>query len=567
MSIGRSTAVMAAGTLVSRVTGLVRNVLFLQLSVGVLTDAYNVANISPNLFYELVVGGVLSATLVPLFVRLLAPADPKTNRTLRHVARDRTGVSAVVTLSVAVVLLMSVTLYFGASTFVSLFGGDQEWSPGQREFAIDLLRMFAPQVAIYGGVTLSTALLHTRSRFGITMAAPIVNNIVVSAVFVWVRTQLDQYRVPNLSGTRGTLDLQAVRADAGLMGALGWGTTLGVLLMLVVTVPALRKADLGLRPVWRPGHPAVRHLLRLSAWTVGYVVANQAALWFVYRTAKRGANGDLTAYTTANSVFFQLPYGVIAVSVMAGVQPALARAFHNRKRAEFRRQLSFATRALVALMTPAAAGYVLLSKPISELVAAHGGTSVEKAHLIGRVLAALAPGLPGFAVYLLYMNSLKAMLDTRATFEINVVENAINIVVGAFFYRWWGVVGLGGAFAVAYLVSAVLAGIVVRRRTAGLDGSQLLTTIGRVLVATGVMACAVIVSGRLLTSTVLSTSGTIDISQPTHRTLPLLFFTLITASVGMVAYVFTARAVGITEIDPLMRRVGSLFARLRHRAR
>ncbi len=567
MSLGRSAAVMAAGTLASRLTGLVRNVLFLQLSVGVLTDAYSVANVSPNLFYELVVGGVLSATLVPLFVRLLAPPDEKTRRTARHVARDRTGVSAVVTLSVVVVVLMSVVLFFGAPLFLSMFGGRRQWAPGQRELAVSLLRMFAPQVAIYGGVTLSTALLHTRSRFGITMAAPIVNNIVVSVMFLWVRFRLDEYRTVGSAGVRGTLDLQAIRADQGLMWALGWGTTMGVLLMLVVTVPALRRADLGLRAVWQPRHPAVRHLLRLSAWTVGYVVANQAALWFVYRAAKRGADGDLTAYTTANSVFFQLPYGIIGVSVMAGVQPVLSRAFQYRKRAEFRRQLGSATRALVVLMTPAAVGYMLLSKPISELVAAHGGTSVEKAHLIGRVLAALAPGLPGFAVYLLYMNSLKAMLDTRAAFEVNVVENAINIFVGAFFYRWWGVVGLGGAFAVAYLTSAVLAGIVVRRRTAGLDGALLLTTVGRVLVATGVMACAVILTGRILTSTILSTNDPINVTLPTQRTLPLLFFVLTTAGVGLATYAFAARAVGITEIEPLVRRIGSFARRLRHGAR
>ena len=556
MSLGRSTAVMAAGTLASRLTGLVRNVLFLQLSIGVLTDAYSVANVSPNLFYELVVGGVLSATLVPLFVRLLAPADERNNRTDRHVARDRIGVSAVVTLAVAVVLMMSLLLFFAAPAFLGLFAGGREWAPGQREFAVSLLRMFAPQVAIYGGVTLSTALLHSRGRFGITMAAPIINNVVVSAMFLWVRTRLGQFRGPS-----GIIDLQAVRADSGLMWALGWGTTAGVLLMLVVTIPALQAADLGIRPIWRPRHPAVAHLLRLSSWTVGYVIANQVALWFVYRVAKRGADGDLTAYTTANSVFFQLPYGVIAVSVMSGVQPILSRAFNARKRAEFRRQLGSSTRALIALMTPAAAGYVLLAKPISELVAAHGGTTVAKAQLIGKVLAALAPGLPGFAVYLLYMNALKAMLDTRATFEVNVLENAINIVVGAMFYRWFGVVGLGGAFAVAYLVSAVIAGFVVRRRTAGIEGGLLIMTVGRVLVATGLMAVAVIMSGRIISATILNDAGVVNLNAPTQRTGSLIIFVVLTSVIGVCTYGAAARAVGLSEIDPLMRRIVGLFSR------
>jgi putative peptidoglycan lipid II flippase len=379
----------------------------------------------------------------------------------------------------------------------------------------------------------------------------------VSAMFLWVRSRLGQFR-----GAGGIIDLQAVRADSGLMWALGWGTTAGVLLMLLVTIPALRAADLGIRPIWMPRHPAVAHLLRLSSWTVGYVIANQVALWFVYRAAKRGADGDLTAYTTANSVFFQLPYGVIAVSIMSGVQPILSRAFNARKRAEFRRQLGSSTRALIALMTPAAVGYVLLAKPLSELVAAHGGTTVAKAHLIGKVLAALAPGLPGFAVYLLYMNALKAMLDTRATFEVNVLENAINIVVGAVFYRWFGVVGLGGAFAVAYLVSAVIAGVVVRRRTAGIEGSLLMMTVGRVLVATGVMAVAVIVSGQVISATILNEANVVNLDAPTQRTGSLLVFVALTSIIGLFTYGAAARAVGMTEIDPLVRRIGALLVRV-----
>jgi putative peptidoglycan lipid II flippase len=550
---------MAAGTLLSRITGLVRNILFLQLAVGVLTDAYNIANVSPNLFYELVVGGVLSATLVPLFVRLLAPEDPAGKRSIGQVTRDRVGASAVVTLAIVIVVAMSAVLFIAAPRFLSLFASGRQWAPGQREFAVDLLRMFAPQVAVYGGVTLSTALLHSRSKFGITMAAPIVNNLIVCTLFIWVKARLERYRSPS-----GAIDLIAVRADGGLMAALGWGTTLGVLAMLLVTVPALRRAKLGLRFVWQPRHPAVGQLLRLSGWTVGYVVANQAALWFVYRAAKRGADGDLTAYTTANSVFFQLPYGVIAVSVMSGVQPVLSRAFLDRRRGEFRRRLVGTAQTLIALMTPAAVGYVLLAKPISELVAAHGGTTVGKAHLIGRVLAALAPGLPGFAVYLLFMNALKAMLDTRATFEVNVIENAINIVVGAVLYRWWGVVGLGTAFAIAYLVSAVIAGLVVSRRTAGLNSTALAGTIGRVLVATGVMAAAIVGAGRVLNAILVGDAPPVNLNEPTTRTGTLLVFVLATTLVGVFAYAIAGRLTGMTEFDPLVRRFGTLTRRVRH---
>jgi putative peptidoglycan lipid II flippase len=549
---------MAAGTLASRITGLIRNLLFLRLGAGVLTNAYNLSNTSPNLFYELVVGGVLSATLVPLFVRLLAPADSSIGRTDRAVARDRIGASAVVTLAGAVVMLMSVALFLSAPWFLQLFGRKNTWAPGQFEFAVTLLRMFAPQVAIYGFVTLSTALLHSRSRFGITMAAPIINNVIVSAVFLWVGSRIDRYR-----GAGGSIDLAALRQDGALLNALGWGTTSGVIAMAVVTIPALRAANLGLRLVWRPQHPAVKELIRLSGWTFGYVASNQVALFFINKTLGANKGADQTVYTFANSVMFQLPHGIIAVSVIAGVQPALSRSFNRRKRAEFRRQLSLASRSLVCVMTPAAAGYVVLAKPMSELVAAHRNTSVAQAHLIGRILAVLAPGLPSFSLYLLFMGALKSMLDTRATFEVNVIENALNIVVGAVLYHYFGVVGLAGGFAIAYIVAAVLAGIVVSRRTAGIEFTRLVTTIGRTLVATGMMTAALLITGRLMNSTVMSNVQVIDLNVATTRFVPLLISVIISVLVGALTYLAAARMVGISELDPIVRR----FKRLAPRSR
>jgi putative peptidoglycan lipid II flippase len=556
VSLGRSTAVMAAGTLASRITGLVRNLLFLRLGAGVLTNAYNLSNTSPNLFYELVVGGVLSATLVPLFVRLLAPADQTSGRSERAVARDRIGASAVVTLAVVVVLVMSGVLFVSAPWFLQLFGRKAKWAPGQFQLAVLLLRMFAPQVAIYGFVTLSTALLHSRSRFGITMAAPIVNNLIVSAMFLWVGSRVGQYR-----GANGNIDLVALQRDGRIVGALGWGTTLGVLAMAIVTVPALRRANLGLRLVWRPKHPAVKELLRLSGWTFGYVAANQVALFFINWTAGPDNGADQTAYTFANSVLFQLPHGIVAVSVIAGVQPVLSRAFNKRKRAEFRQHLSLSARSLVSVMTPAAAGYIILAKPLSELVAAHRNTSVAQAHLIGRILAALAPGLPAFSLYLLFMGALKAMLDTRATFEINVIENAINIVVGAVLYRYFGVVGLGAGFAVAYIIAACIAGVVVSRRTAGIGINALLGTMGRTLVATGLMSAALLFSGRLLNTTVMRHSQKVNVAGPTDRFAPLLLSVVISVVVGVATYITAAQVIGINELDPIFNRFKRLVRR------
>src|SRR5665213_4280829 len=113
-----------------------------------------------------------------------------------------------------------------------------------------------------------------------------------------------------------------VSAHAGAYWLLGLGTTAGVAIQLVGQLPALGGAGIRLSWVWDPGHEVVRQMLRLSGWTFGFVAANQAALWVVLLLANRRP-GDVTVWITAYT-FFQLPYGIAAVSLMSAIQPALA---------------------------------------------------------------------------------------------------------------------------------------------------------------------------------------------------------------------------------------------------
>jgi putative peptidoglycan lipid II flippase len=551
----RGISAMALGTIASRLTGLLRNVVFVQLGLNALTDAYNLANTSPNLFYELVVGGALSATLVPLFVGFVRTDPLRTERARRS---DQVALNAIVTLALVVVVGMSLALWIGAPWFLRLFPAPaQGWGPGQFAFAVTLLRMFAPQVACYGGVTLTTALLHSQRKFAVPMIAPIVNNLLVTAVFWFVGGRLDRYR-----DAAGALDLRRVNADPTIMRALGWGTTAGVLVMLLVAIPAVQRSGLGLRPVWQPQHPAVKELLRLSGWTMGYVAANQVALFFVYGAAKRSGDGELTAYTLANSVFFQLPHGVIAVSIMASIQPTLSQAFLDRRRGDFRRRLARSVRMLVVFMTPAAVGYILLARPITELVAAHGRNTVGDARQVGNVLMALAIGLPSFSIYLLLMGALKALRDTRATFEINAVENALNIVIGAVLFTRWGVIGLAVGFACAYIISALIAWLVVSRRTKGLEGMAVIGTIGRSLVASGAMTIAIVLVGRVVGNPLLRNRPAL-LSESTPRFWPLLITVALSVVVGSGVYLATCTALRVPEVRPVIALPARFLQRMR----
>ena len=523
---------MAAGTLLSRITGAARTVVLLGFGLTALADTYSTANNTPNMVYELVAGGVLSAVLVPLFVSLFRG----------RFDRSEDGISAIVSLT-AVVVVASVAVVVVASPLVVWLFLSRPDEALKRKVAADLLRYFAPQIGVYGFITMATAMLNAKRRFAAPMFAPILNNLVVIVVLLWARRVVDAL-VPR-GNVSTTATLRAVATDGPAKLLFGLGTTAGVVAMGVALLPSLRGLGVRIRWHWEPGHPAVRELVRLSGWTFGYVACNQIALWFVTNTANR-SNGDFTAYTSAYATFFLLPHGVFAVSVMTGLQPALAEAFLDRRRGRFRRLLADGIRTVNAVMIPAAAGYLVLATSIVGIVKT-GSLRAEQVGRVAGVLRALAIGLPGFSVYLLLMNAFKAMRDTRSTFEINATENAINIVLAALFYRWgFGVEGLGLAFAIAYLTSAVIAFHRVSARTRGLNGATVVRSLARIVLATAAMA--------LVTKLVAVGLEHLLRSGATDRVgrVALIVEVGVAVGCGVTVYGVVGRLVGITELDAMI---------------
>ena len=186
-------------------------------------------------------------------------------------------------------------------------------------------------------------------------------------------------------------------------------------------VPALRHAHVRLR--WRPDwhHPDVRRVIRLSGWTVGYVVANQVALYAMTVLAKPGSGG-VTSYQAA-FVLFQMPVGLLAVSIMTTFGPDLARARVQRDRGMFLGRMSLGLRSLALVTMPAAAGLVALARPTVGVVLEHGFFESSQADVTSGTLAAFAVGMFTLSAYLFILRGFYAHNDTRTPFVINVFEN------------------------------------------------------------------------------------------------------------------------------------------------
>ena len=494
MSLRTSAAYVADGTGVSRVTGLLRFVaLAWALGQTFLADSYNLANTTPNMLYDVVLGGVLAATFIPVFVDHLA------NRSEDEAFES---ISAVLSVSIVVLAVTTIAALVAAPYIIHALtaldshakAADAQRVELERQVATTFLRWFVIQIAAYGLFALGAALLNTRRRFVAVAWAPIVNNLVCIFILIWF----------GLWAGHGA-SLASVEAHRSQLVLLGLGTSLGVVLQGVALVPSLLQADLGrLRWHWNPRDEALRTVARLGGWTFGFVVANQVALFVVILLAGSVAGPDPVSSYTYAYAFFQLPYGVIAVTVMSVVTPDLAERWSTDQTEAFLHRMTGGLRAILALILPSAVGLLLLAKPAVALLLGNGHSTPAETATIGAALAMFALGLPGFCTYLYFVRVLQAMQRTKGAFVLYLIENGLNIVLAVLLVHPLGVRGLALAFSIAYTVAALLALAVFHQWFGRLAEPESWTPLIRVAVACVPMAVVVLLVSNLSGSTTVA---------------------------------------------------------------
>jgi putative peptidoglycan lipid II flippase len=465
----RSNVVVASGTAISRITGLLRIVVLgYVLGQTALSDAYLIANETPNIVYDLLLGGLLSATLVPLFSTFVERDDDEATNVILTV-------SVVLMGALTAVAVLAAPLIFGLYSVNVADGVDADV---YRSVGTTLARIFLIQIFFYGLTGLATAFLNSRRRFFAAAWSPILPNLVIIAFLL---------SLPNA----GSADwqLEQVLSDDRLRWTLGLGATVGIASMAIVLLPAMANTGFRFRPRFEFRHPAVRTLLSLSFWTIGFVVANQVALLVVRNLAEPGSS-DASAYINAFT-FFVLPHGLLAVSIATTFQPEMSRSVARRDRAGFVEQASLGLRMTALFTIPAGVGIFVLRQPIIGALLQRGEFSAEAADAAQRALAGLAIGLGAFSTYMFTLRGFYAHKDTKTPFKINVVENAINIVLAFVLVDRYGVLGLGLAFALAYVVSSMWAMQILSYKVPGFAVRPLLSSLGRMLLASILMAEAV----------------------------------------------------------------------------
>lgn len=458
-SFARGASVMTLGTGISRITGFARTALLasvLGLTAKSMADAFNLANITPNIVYDLILGGVLSSLFIPVFIEYLQTRD---EQEAWHVANAIFNITLVVLSIVTVALCVAAPWVIKAQTFLAHGRAQMEAD------ATFLLRFFIFEVMFYGLCAIYTGILNSYKHFTIPAFAPIVNNVVVIATVAIYNFYPNKY-------------LLAV------------GATLGVVGMALINIPWVRRTGFRYKPVFDLKHPAVRKIGRLAIPVVGYVLINQAGLWVVNILAAQVAGG-ISAFQYAY-IFFQLPYGIVAVSIITALFPTLSEQSVKKDKPRMIQSTSLGIRTTAFIVIPASVGYAILSTPIVRLLLQRLNFGARDTAMLASVLLYFVIGLFFFSFFMLALKVFYSMQDTRTPMIIAGAIIGLNIAVDfIYFYSFKSdvmkVSGLALGNSTAYAAGTVLVWILLTKRLGGLDGKRVASSLSKICAASAVM--------------------------------------------------------------------------------
>ena len=458
---------MTAGTVISRVTGVVRlaaMVAALGIAESRLTDTYNLANTAPNILYELVLGGVVTSVFVPVFVELLEKEDKEDAWRV---------ISGVITVALLALTALAIVAVLAAPLIAGFYSGrlDGPGQADQRAAITFLLRLFLPQIVLYGIYFLVAGVINAHKRFGPPMWTPIVNNIVLIAVFIAFHQVYGKVTLSNVTDTQ--------------LLVIGLGTTASVAPMGLLLLPYLRRIG-RFRPNLSIGHPAVKKLARLAPFVVGFVVANQAG-YIVIQWLANEQKGAYSAYISAFT-FFLMPVGLFVWSITTALLPVMSEHAANERWDQLRQQMSTGIRATAFLMVPTALALVLLAPLMTRVLLQHGVTTEASTDLVASVLRFFVLGLVQFSVFQLLVRGFYALQDSKTPFVVNCLVVIVNVALAVPFFEWFQVEGVAAAQAVANTVGMIVLGIAMSKRLRGLEFARILDSLWRVSLATGGMA-------------------------------------------------------------------------------
>lgn len=522
---------MAAGTILSRVLGLVK-VIVLAAAIGqtssLSADAFANGNMLPNTVYVLLMGGILNAVLVPQIVKAAANPD-----------NGAGYINKVLTFVIVVLAAITGLAMLAAPTLVWLF--QLSWGPEQLALSAAFAYWCLPQILFYGIYTVMGEVLNARSVFGPYTWAPVLNNVIsiagIVAFMAWYGA--------DPTGDRPLLDW-----TSGGVALLAGSATLGVVAQALILFVSWRKAGITYRPdfVWRG--MGLGTTAKIAGWSLAMVVVIQIGGWVTSNVAGSASGYGPSTSALGNAwLVLMLPHSVLAVSLATAYFTRFAEAGRDGRMDDFRSDFSASVRQVTLVMVLAAAAIFAAAIYISPLIERGTPLQVDQfAIVLQTYVLCLVP----FSFLFVVQRSFYALSDTRTPFIFTTVQQVVFIAL-ALLCLFVPVEIRGAAVTIAYsiatIVQALLATLLLRRKIGRIDGHRVLGSVSRFAIA-GVPA---VLAG-------LATTWLLQRLVPEYS--PLLSFVfagVVACAVGLI-YVLALLALRSPELGEvvavLKRRIG-----------
>ncbi|WP_309106458.1 murein biosynthesis integral membrane protein MurJ [Arthrobacter sp.] len=537
----RSSAIMAAGTLISRFLGFGKTwMLAFALGLGsTVNDTFINANNLPNLIFLLVAGGVFNAVLVPQIIKASKAPD-----------RGADYISRLLTLAVLVLLTLTLLVTLFAPLVIDLT--TQNYSPEQKSLAISFAFWCLPQIFFYGLYALLTQVLNANGAFGPAMWAPILNNVVAIAglgMFIWILG-------PNVTNPH-TLETWGPFQTFLVAGF----STIGVVAQTVILMVPVLRLRLRLRPRFGWRGVGLGQAARLSVWTLLTAAVGQLAFLYVMRIATiPGAErlrleqaGDPAAERLPGNAILEvasqlylLPHSIIALSLATVLFNRMTRASQDGNRAALRDALSHGLRTMAVATVFGALALFALAGPLGMFFS---GGREQDGVMLAQTLTILALSTPFMSANFMMSRVFYANEDARTPFFIQLILALVN-VVAAFFIQFLPADQIIFAIAILYtggnILSVMVSAAFLRRLLGHLDGPR---------VANSYIRMGYAALGSALTGAValyLMGSYQEDGFAWSGRIQALVTIAVV-GPVMLVTYLFLLKAFHVSELRDLLR--------------
>ena len=538
----RSSGVMAAGTAVSRILGFVRAAVLVAAvqptsngHPGRAGDAFSVANQIPNALYILLAGGVLNAVLVPQIARAAKQLDG-----------GQEYIDRLLTAAISILFTVTVAFTLAAPLLIRIYASSN-WSPAQTHLAIAFALWCLPQIFWYGIYTMLGQVLNARGSFGPFMWAPVVNNVVaIPGLLLFIAL----YKT-------GVQPLETW--SAGKISLLAGTATLGVIAQAVVLIPAMKRAGITFKIRWGLRGFGLRTASRVAGWTfaailvqqLGYIIISQVTTTAGNLAEKVDANFSASKVVYDNAfLLFMLPHSLVAVSLVTALFTRMSVSAAENRIDDVRSDLSLGLRLTGLATVLSAAAFLAIGPDIT--AALFAGSPRENTLGFAYVAMAMMVGLVPFSAQYLFQRVFYAFEDAKTPFLVQVPVVVIWAVGNLLSLHLlhsrpqYIVIGVGASMAASNLFGAAMSFYLLHRRFGQLDGTRLMNTHLKMIIAAGAGGVLAFLISRVV-HTVLGTEW---------------LAAVVAAGAGGIAliavYIVVLRRLKVTELDdallPLLKR-------------